>query len=115
MSPRLTKEKTTTKLHATISLPLTPSAEPLPKPEAQALLHAAEELYFLRRYAEAAGFARAVLDDGAGAARVDEETRRLLRYYEGRSLARLGRKGEWGEEEEEEEGREKNEEEGGRD
>lgn len=75
----------------TIPLPLPPSAQPLPKPSAQDLLHAAEELYFFRRYAEAASFVTRVLDDkdGAGEARVDGETKRLLRYYRGRCEERL--------------------------
>ncbi len=64
------------------------------KPEAQALLHAVEELYFFRRYAEGAAFVRRVLDgdgDGDGdngAPGLDEETRKLLRYYETRCVQR---------------------------
>ncbi|KAI6084640.1 hypothetical protein F4821DRAFT_242371 [Hypoxylon rubiginosum] len=57
----------------------------LPKPEAQALLHAVEELYFFRRYAEGARFVRTVLDgdrDGDEAPELDNDTRKLLRYYE---------------------------------
>ncbi|KAL2019700.1 hypothetical protein VTK56DRAFT_9237 [Thermocarpiscus australiensis] len=79
-------------IHKNIRLPLPASPDPLPKPQAQELLHAVEELYFFRRYAEAAGFVRRVLgsdDDDGGGARVDEETRRLLRYYEGRCIARM--------------------------
>ncbi|SPQ20974.1 b96b99dc-7258-460d-881a-4dee18790a95 [Thermothielavioides terrestris] len=67
-------------IHETITLPPFSSASspqttntntttaPLPKPEAQALLHAAEELYFFRRYADAAAFLRRVLgeDEDAG-------------------------------------------------
>ncbi|XXH04209.1 hypothetical protein Hte_010623 [Hypoxylon texense] len=57
----------------------------IPKPEAQALLHAVEELYFFRRYAEGAQFVRTVLDEGHGgdgAPGLDVDTRKLLRYYE---------------------------------
>ncbi|KAI2625651.1 hypothetical protein GGR54DRAFT_509106 [Hypoxylon sp. NC1633] len=69
----------------TIKLPLGPAR--IPKPEAQALLHAVEELYFFRRYAEGAQFVRAVLDghrDGEeeGTPGLDDDTRKLLRYYE---------------------------------
>ncbi|KAL2152635.1 hypothetical protein VTH82DRAFT_5819 [Thermothelomyces myriococcoides] len=90
--------------------------EPLPKPAAQELLHAAEELYFFRRYAEAASFLRRVLEsttsttssessngdavgDGTGRRgrgrrgrrrRIDDDTRQLLGYYLGRCEARLG-------------------------
>ncbi|KXX77703.1 hypothetical protein MMYC01_203155 [Madurella mycetomatis] len=77
-------------IHNTISLPLIPSPEPLPKPSAQELLHAAEELYFFRRYREAATFVDGVFDgSGTGEARLDGETKRLLRYYRGRCLERL--------------------------
>ncbi|KAI0012661.1 hypothetical protein F4779DRAFT_614385 [Xylariaceae sp. FL0662B] len=73
----------------TIKLPLGPHVS---KPEAQALLHAVEELYFFRRYAEGARFVTAVLGtttaaaaaDADAAAGLDEDTRRLLRYYEKR-------------------------------
>ncbi|KAL2178081.1 uncharacterized protein P884DRAFT_198758 [Thermothelomyces heterothallicus CBS 202.75] len=89
--------------------------EPLPKPAAQELLHAAEELYFFRRYAEAASFLRRVLESTTGNStsgdgssdgaedgtrrrgrrmrrrrRIDDETRRLLGYYLGRCEAKLG-------------------------
>ncbi|KAI1085105.1 hypothetical protein F5B20DRAFT_521008 [Whalleya microplaca] len=65
----------------TIKLPLGPQVS---KPEAQALLHAVEELYFFRRYGEGARFVAAVLDGGDGAAGLDADTRKLLRYYEKR-------------------------------
>ncbi|OTA93926.1 hypothetical protein M434DRAFT_281805 [Hypoxylon sp. CO27-5] len=69
----------------TIKLPLGPGK--IPKPEAQALLHAVEELYFFRRYAEGAQFVRGVLGDGIAkkddrAPTLDLDTRELLRYYE---------------------------------
>ncbi|RYP31949.1 hypothetical protein DL767_005490 [Monosporascus sp. MG133] len=67
---------------STIKLPLGPRR--ISKPEAQALLHAVEELYFFRRYAEGAAFVRRVLDDcgGGGAPGLDDDTRDLLLYYE---------------------------------
>ncbi|KAK4148001.1 uncharacterized protein C8A04DRAFT_23793 [Dichotomopilus funicola] len=84
--------------------PSSPPAEPTPltKPEAQDLLHAAEELYFFKRYAEAVNFLQTVLnhtDSGDSVnnelgdkarKRVDGETRRLLGYYLERATARLG-------------------------
>ncbi|KAK4033962.1 hypothetical protein C8A01DRAFT_39571 [Parachaetomium inaequale] len=96
--------------HTPLPLPLSPT--PLPKPAAQELLHAAEELYFFRRYADAATFLRQVLADlgedeveeeaeaeeegGGGKSRgksqskrIDGETRRLLGYYLVRCEARL--------------------------
>ncbi|KAI1452574.1 hypothetical protein F4805DRAFT_462652 [Annulohypoxylon moriforme] len=72
----------------TIQLPL--GSERIPKPEAQALLHAVEELYFFRRYVEGAQFVRAVLGENgdsnneAIAPGLDDDTRKLLRYYEKR-------------------------------
>ncbi|KAK4121343.1 hypothetical protein N657DRAFT_692413 [Parathielavia appendiculata] len=99
-------------IHKTIPLPLPDSPTPLSKPEAQALLHAAEELYFFRQYSQAVDFIRRILDgDGGGkgtregveeegrenrarkgsggSGRIDDETSRLLRYYLARCLARL--------------------------
>ncbi|KAI1808880.1 hypothetical protein F4811DRAFT_499286 [Daldinia bambusicola] len=67
----------------TIKLPLGPGR--VSKPDAQALLHAVEELYFFRRYADGANFARAVLSgngDGEEPFGLDEDTKKLLRYYE---------------------------------
>ncbi|KAI1418372.1 hypothetical protein F5Y13DRAFT_565 [Hypoxylon sp. FL1857] len=71
----------------TIKLPLGPGR--IPKPEAQALLHAVEELYFFRRYAEGAQFVKKVLREGVSegedddrAPALDPDVRGLLRYYE---------------------------------
>ncbi|KAI0441356.1 hypothetical protein F4803DRAFT_428335 [Xylaria telfairii] len=63
----------------TVRLPLGPLVS---KPEAQALLHAVEELYFLRRFSEGARFARSVIDDDGGAGKLDEDTLKTLLYYE---------------------------------
>jgi len=61
------------------------------KPETQELLHAAEELYFFRRYDEAVRFVQRVFseEEGNGEARLDADTKRLLRYYEAKSKERL--------------------------
>ncbi|KAI1140133.1 hypothetical protein F5Y05DRAFT_307640 [Hypoxylon sp. FL0543] len=69
----------------TVRLPLGPGK--VPKPEAQALLHAVEELYFFRRYAEGARFVNQVLgrdisEGDGGESVLDHDTRELLRYYE---------------------------------
>ncbi|KAI1394321.1 uncharacterized protein F4822DRAFT_45143 [Hypoxylon trugodes] len=70
----------------TIKLPLHPDR--VSKPEAQALLHAVEELYFFRRFAEGARFVKVVLGgDGENGSEniahgLDDDTRNLLRYYE---------------------------------
>ncbi|KAI0885880.1 uncharacterized protein GGS22DRAFT_162199 [Annulohypoxylon maeteangense] len=70
----------------TIKLPL--GSERVPKPEAQALLHAVEELYFFRRYDEGAQFVKTALgksgdDSNEGMAPgLDDDTMKLLRYYE---------------------------------
>lgn len=60
-------------------LPLSPLVS---KPEVQALLHAVEELYFLRRFSEGARFARSVIDDDGGAGKLDEDILKMLQYYE---------------------------------
>ncbi|KAH7025881.1 uncharacterized protein B0I36DRAFT_150274 [Microdochium trichocladiopsis] len=71
------------------------------KPQAQALLHAVEELYFLRRYDEGAAFVRRIFDEsdddtsilhgtengslgGSTSGLLDEDTRKTLRYYQRR-------------------------------
>ncbi|KAI1497807.1 hypothetical protein F5X99DRAFT_352480 [Biscogniauxia marginata] len=78
----------------TIKLPLSLKVS---KPEAQALLHAVEELYFFRRYAEGARFARSILDgegnddiSSPSPGRLDEDTRNTLRYYETKCVERAG-------------------------
>ncbi|KAF6811255.1 hypothetical protein CSOJ01_05813 [Colletotrichum sojae] len=57
------------------------------KPALQEILHAVEELYFLRRYDEAAALAERVLA-GSDAA-LDRDTRELLRRYEEKSRGRV--------------------------
>ncbi|XDG03900.1 hypothetical protein ABKA04_003515 [Annulohypoxylon sp. FPYF3050] len=78
----------------TIKLPL--GSERIPKPEAQALLHAVEELYFFRRYAEGAQFVKALLgankdgSDGDVASGLDSDTMNLLQYYEWKCIEKTG-------------------------
>ncbi|KAL2126605.1 hypothetical protein VTI74DRAFT_558 [Chaetomium olivicolor] len=79
-------------IHQTITLPIPLSSTPLPKPEAQELLHAVEELYFFRKYAEAVQFLEKVFES-EGSARIDGETGRLLRVYRERCIAQLERAG----------------------
>ncbi len=72
----------------TIKLPLT---APLHKLDAQEILHAVEELYFLARYDEAVRFANEVLDGRGDANALDRETVELLRVYEAKCLKKMGR------------------------
>jgi len=75
------------KIWETIELPL---AQKPTKHEAQALLHAVEELYFFRRFEEGADFARRALgnQDVEEGPRLDADTRRLLKHYESRCRER---------------------------
>ncbi|KAK1566283.1 uncharacterized protein LY79DRAFT_572362 [Colletotrichum navitas] len=72
----------------TIELPLAADGK-AGKPVLQELLHAVEELYFYRRFEEAAAFARRVLD-GSDAA-LDRDTRETLTRYEEKSRGRAGK------------------------
>ncbi|KAI3400134.1 hypothetical protein diail_4365 [Diaporthe ilicicola] len=63
----------------------------VPKYEAQELLHAAEELYFLRRFEEAVSFVTRVFDGEGGGEGLDRDVRDVLRTYERKCLAKLGR------------------------
>lgn len=77
------------KIWSAVTLPVSPSVN---KPEAQGLLHAVEELYFFRRYDEAVQFLQRVFsEEGKGEAYLDEEVQKLLRHYERRCYARLGK------------------------
>ncbi|KAF9882200.1 hypothetical protein CkaCkLH20_00236 [Colletotrichum karsti] len=58
------------------------------KPVLQEVLHAVEELYFLRRFDEAAAFARRVLDGSEAA--LDRDTREMLGRYEEKCRGRMG-------------------------
>ncbi|KAK3326431.1 hypothetical protein B0H66DRAFT_550922 [Apodospora peruviana] len=70
------------KIHKSIQLPLSS----ISKPDAQQLLHAVEELYFYRRYDEAVDFVRKVFSGPE--VNLDQETKRLLGYYEKRCSQR---------------------------
>ncbi|KAI1756082.1 hypothetical protein F4782DRAFT_526636 [Xylaria castorea] len=59
-----------------------PLGRQISKPEVQTLLHAVEELYFFRRFSEGTRFARSVIDDDGGAGKLDEDSLRILLYYE---------------------------------
>ncbi|KAI3542444.1 hypothetical protein CMEL01_00876 [Colletotrichum melonis] len=69
----------------TIELPL--NTEKASKPVLQELLHAVEELYFLRRFGEAAAFARRVLDGSEAA--LDRDTKETLVRYEEKCRGRM--------------------------
>ncbi|KAI2624050.1 hypothetical protein GGS21DRAFT_325545 [Xylaria nigripes] len=70
----------------TVSLPL---GAPVSKPELQTLLHAVEELYFFRRFAEGARFARSVINGDGDEGKLDEDTLKTLRYYERKCSERV--------------------------
>ncbi|KAK9412949.1 hypothetical protein SUNI508_12254 [Seiridium unicorne] len=53
------------------------------KQDAQALLHAVEELYFLKRYDEGAAFVTEVLgNEDSGCDGLDADTSKTLKYYQ---------------------------------
>ncbi|TQV95301.1 hypothetical protein IF1G_06288 [Cordyceps javanica] len=69
-----------------IKLPLRSDAS---KMDVQELLHAVEELYFFRRYREAADLAAEVLSGGGGSgAALDADSRQLLEKYEAKCRAK---------------------------
>jgi len=61
------------------------------KPEAQEVLHAVEELYFFRRYEEAARFIGRIFseEEGKGEKSLDADTQKSLRLYEERARVRM--------------------------
>ncbi|XWX01633.1 hypothetical protein V2A60_009661 [Cordyceps javanica] len=68
------------------NLPLRSDAS---KMDVQELLHAVEELYFFRRYREAADLAAEVLSGGGGSgAALDADSRQLLEKYEAKCRAK---------------------------
>jgi hypothetical protein len=84
---RLEVQLNLNKMWATITFPVGTS-----KPEAQEILHAAEELYFFRRYEEVVRFVERVFSegDGKGEESLDGDTKKLLRYYEENARERMG-------------------------
>lgn len=63
----------------------------VPKHEGHELLHAVEELYFFRRFEEAVSFVGKIFDGEAGGEGLDRDVRDVLKTYERKCLARLGR------------------------
>ncbi|KAI1340389.1 hypothetical protein F5Y15DRAFT_56523 [Xylariaceae sp. FL0016] len=59
------------------------------EPESQATLHAVEELYFFGRFEEGAAFASVVLNAESDG-RLDEDTRKMMRYYEKKCIEKAG-------------------------
>ncbi|UPL00620.1 hypothetical protein LCI18_011554 [Fusarium solani-melongenae] len=70
-------------IHKKIKLPLGPGAS---KMDIQELIHAVEELYFFRRYQEAAQLATEAL---AGSDGLDRDSRQLLDAYQGKCQIKL--------------------------
>ncbi|KAI8669472.1 hypothetical protein NCS57_00762500 [Fusarium keratoplasticum] len=70
-------------IHKKIKLPLGPGAS---KMDIQELIHAVEELYFFRRYHEAAQLATEAL---AGSDGLDRDSRQLLDAYQGKCQIKL--------------------------
>lgn len=56
------------------------------KPDAQALLHAVEELYYFQRFREGADFVRKVLDHNVDG--LDVDTKTTLEYYAAKCRSR---------------------------
>lgn len=74
-----------------------PLGEIVSKPAAQELVHAVEELYFFRRYAEAVAFIRRIWHEGGGeGGGLDHDSRELLHYYERRCEEKMSVKGDVG-------------------
>lgn len=70
-------------IYKKIKLPLGPGAS---KMDIQELIHAVEELYFFRRYHEAAQLATEAL---AGSDGLDRDSRQLLEVYQGKCQSKL--------------------------
>jgi hypothetical protein len=70
------------KLYKTLKLPIDHPS----KPESQKILHAVEELYFLKRYEDALGVVNQALEG-----ELVDEFRGVLERYRRRCKARLGR------------------------
>jgi hypothetical protein len=68
-----------------------PFGDKVSKPAAQEVVHAVEELYFFRRYAEALDFIRRVWREGGGkGGGLDNDSRELLSYYEKKCQDKIG-------------------------
>lgn len=66
-----------------------PNFRGVTKPEAQEVLHAAEELYFFRRYDEVVDYIRNLFRTESIVRRFDKDTREMLEHYEAKSLHKL--------------------------
>ncbi|KYK60513.1 hypothetical protein DCS_01650 [Drechmeria coniospora] len=72
-------------IHKQICLPLGPGAN---KQHIQEVLHAVEELYYFRRFADALDFIKTLQNDGSMRA-LDSDTCKLLQVYEERCRRKL--------------------------
>ncbi|KAM0453404.1 hypothetical protein ACHAPV_006185 [Trichoderma viride] len=73
-------------IQQTITLPLQPGAN---KQHVQEVLHAAEELYFFRRYQEVVDLVSRVLTPEGDKGGLDEETRQILSMYQSRCRQKM--------------------------
>lgn len=73
-------------IQQTITLPLGPGAN---KQHVQELLHAAEELYFFRRYQEVVDLVSRILTPEGDKGGLDEETRQILSMYQSRCRQKM--------------------------
>ncbi|KAK1255401.1 hypothetical protein MKX08_009396 [Trichoderma sp. CBMAI-0020] len=73
-------------IQQTITLPLEPGAN---KQHVQEVLHAAEELYFFRRYQEVVDLVSRVLTPEGDKGGLDEETRQILTMYQARCRQKM--------------------------
>ncbi|EHK39546.1 uncharacterized protein TrAtP1_006970 [Trichoderma atroviride] len=73
-------------IQQTITLPLEPGAN---KQHVQEVLHAAEELYFFRRYQEVVDLVSRVLTPEGDKGGLDEETRQILSMYQSRCRQKM--------------------------
>ncbi|KAL7949429.1 hypothetical protein V8C42DRAFT_310872 [Trichoderma barbatum] len=73
-------------IHQTITLPLGPGAN---KQHVQEVIHAAEELYFFRRYQDVIDLVSKVLVLEGDKGGLDEESRELLIMYQSRCRQKL--------------------------
>ncbi|KAL7926082.1 hypothetical protein ACQKWADRAFT_281721 [Trichoderma austrokoningii] len=73
-------------IQQTILLPLEPGAN---KQHVQEVLHAAEELYFFRRYQELVDLVSRVLTPEGDKGGLDEETKQILSMYQSRCRQKM--------------------------
>ena len=66
-----------------------PLSDKVDKPDAQALLHAVEEMYFYRRFGEAVALVRRIFSSDGRGENLDDDTRNLLVYYESKCNEKL--------------------------